>query len=65
MLRCIAKLCAGLVVIAASASALAQDYPNKPVKLLVPFAAGGPADVYARIEFPQPACKQDNAETTS
>src|SRR5438309_10725188 len=49
MLRCIAKLCAGLVVIAASASALAQDYPNKPVKLLVPFAAGGPADVYARF----------------
>src|SRR5438105_7391415 len=49
MLRCIAKLCAGLVVIAASASALAQDYPNKPVKLLVPFAPGGPSDVYARF----------------
>ena len=29
--------------------ASAQDYPNRPVKIIVPFDAGGPADVFARF----------------
>jgi tripartite-type tricarboxylate transporter receptor subunit TctC len=29
--------------------AIAQDFPNKPVTLVVPFGAGGPTDVIARV----------------
>jgi len=29
--------------------AFAQDYPTRNVKIIVPFGAGGPADVYARV----------------
>ena len=42
---------AGLAALALSMiqPAAAQDYPARQVRLIVPFGAGGPADVYARV----------------
>jgi tripartite-type tricarboxylate transporter receptor subunit TctC len=39
---------AAVAALAGSAAA-AQDYPTRIVKIIVPFGAGGPADVYARV----------------
>jgi tripartite-type tricarboxylate transporter receptor subunit TctC len=48
----ISVLAAGLLLPVAGlwpATASAQSYPSKPIKLIVPFPAGGPADLFARV----------------
>ena len=48
LLRHIVALLVVAGVIISTSAAIADDYPSRPVKVIVPFGAGGPTDVYTR-----------------
>ena len=49
------KRCLFAVALAVSASALAQNYPSKPIRVVVPFPPGGGTDIVARTVTPKMA----------
>ncbi|RPJ47283.1 MAG: tripartite tricarboxylate transporter substrate binding protein [Betaproteobacteria bacterium] len=49
MIHSIIRVLAGAVAVCCANAVAAQDYPSRPVRMIVPFAAGGPTDVIARI----------------
>ncbi len=53
------KTLLGSLLMAASAfgPAMAQNYPNKPISLIVPYPAGGPSDFFARKVQPEASAK--------
>ncbi len=45
---CIAASTVLIALIGSVLPGLAQDFPTRPLKMIVPFPAGGPADIFAR-----------------
>jgi tripartite-type tricarboxylate transporter receptor subunit TctC len=48
-MRVFVRLAAFACAVLLSWPVAAQNYPSRPVKFIVPFGAGGPADVFARV----------------
>src|SRR5471032_524923 len=50
MIRCFRAALVGLICLSGFATpSSAADYPNRPVRWLIGFSAGGPVDVVARL----------------
>jgi tripartite-type tricarboxylate transporter receptor subunit TctC len=48
-MRRLLTLLTGLSLLALPAAVAADEFPNKPIRLIVPFPAGGPNDIIARV----------------
>ena len=48
-MKILSMLLAGLWALLWALPVQAQDFPSKPIKLIVPFPAGGPNDIIARV----------------
>ena len=45
--------CLGIALLAFSTFALAENWPSRPIRVIVPFAAGGGTDILARLMAPK------------
>jgi tripartite-type tricarboxylate transporter receptor subunit TctC len=66
--RCVALAIAFVALALPSGGGRAQAYPNRPVRIIVPFAAGGAVDAIARLignklseQFNQPVVVENRA----